>query len=152
MRRFPFLALALTVAALGCSNSSGGAPPAGAVTLGSKATDPRVAQMPEGVPAQLDSGNAAYRAHDYAEAAKHFHKATQLGPQQAAAWYGVYMAEHALGHTAAADSAAQIANKLAPGVLAAHSSVGNPHQGMTQGSTTTQQKAAPKSDKPGGGK
>lgn len=131
MIRIRYLAVALVVAAMGCSGKTDGPPP-GATTLGAKAESAKAADvrasLPAGVAEQLDSGNAAYRRSDFALASQHFREATRLGPKVAAAWYGVYMAEHALGHVAAADSAGVIANQLAPGVLGAHNSMPNPHQ------------------------
>ena len=73
------------------------------------------ANWPAGVAAQVDSGNAAYRAGVYAEALRHFEQATRLGPDIPAAWFGVYMVRHAQGDLAAADSALRRAQSLAPG-------------------------------------
>jgi Flp pilus assembly protein TadD len=72
-------------------------------------------EWPAGVAAQVDSGNAAYRAGALDMAAGHFRQAVDLGPSIAAAWFGLYMTEHARGNLAVADSALERARDLAPG-------------------------------------
>lgn len=74
--------------------------------------------LPEAVAARLDSGNVSYRAGDYEEARRHFRGAVEADSTAASAWFGVYMAERALGDEAAADSALQRAGSLsdAPGM------------------------------------
>jgi hypothetical protein len=39
--------------------------------------------------AQVDSGNAAYRAEEFDDARAHFTRATEAGPRVAAAWFGL---------------------------------------------------------------
>ena len=75
---------------------------------------------PAGVTAQLDSGSAAFRAEDLEGALEHYSRATQLGPDVAAAWFGVYMAEDALGHDAAAAEALGRAQEAVPGATLIH--------------------------------
>jgi tetratricopeptide (TPR) repeat protein len=65
--------------------------------------------------AQLDSGNAAYREAMYEPALRHYLRVTELAPDQATGWFGLYMAQHALGNLAAADSALARARRVAPG-------------------------------------
>jgi hypothetical protein len=72
---------------------------------GGAATDQSRTSWPPAALAQVDSGNAAYRAEEFDDAREHFRRATEAGPRVAAAWFGLYMAEHALGHIEAADSA-----------------------------------------------
>lgn len=72
-------------------------------------------RWPTGVAERVDSGNAAYRGGDYVEALRHFEEATRLGPEIPAAWFGVYMTQHAQGNLAAADSALRRAQALVPG-------------------------------------
>lgn len=74
--------------------------------------DRRADWAPE-VTAGIDSGNAAYRAGDYPEARRHFRAAAAADPAAATAWFGVYMAEEAMGNTAAADSALERVGELA---------------------------------------
>ena len=67
-----------------------------------------------GLVAVVDSGNAAYRAGDYDEAARIFRGGTERFPHQGAPWFGLYMAEHARGNIAAADSALARSEALTP--------------------------------------
>ena len=77
-------------------------------------------QLDPDVLAALDSGNAAYRAGDYTAALEQYDRAIAADDDVAAAWFGVYMAQLALGNTAAADSAMQRARDLAPGASLIH--------------------------------
>lgn len=76
----------------------------------SQATGP----SPE-VMAQLDSGTVAYRQQRLEDARRHYRAAVELNPHSASAWFGVHMAEKALGDTVAADSAMERARQLSPG-------------------------------------
>lgn len=67
----------------------------------------------------LDAGNEAYRAGNYEEALGHYREANADG-DVAAAWFGIYMAELALGNGPAADSAMARAQSLAPGASLIH--------------------------------
>jgi tetratricopeptide (TPR) repeat protein len=78
------------------------------------------ADWPAGVAEQVDSGNAAYRAHDYERASRYYRRAAELGPRISAAWFGIYMTEHARGTVAAADSAFQRTRELSPGASLLH--------------------------------
>ena len=64
---------------------------------------------------QLDSGNASFRSGDYPQALVHFTRVTELAPDDATGWFGVYMAHDAMGNKAAADSAIAQARSQAPG-------------------------------------
>lgn len=77
-------------------------------------------QLPPDVVAQLDSGSNAYRVDDFERALVHYTRATELGPDYAAGWFGVYMVQHRLGNRAAADSAFQRAQRVAPGASLIH--------------------------------
>ena len=77
-------------------------------------------QLPQELVAALDSGNAAYRRGDYAQALEAYEEAVQIDEDVAAGWFGVYMAHQALGNTAAADSAMLRAQDLAPGASLIH--------------------------------
>ncbi len=79
----------------------------------------RAAWPPE-VVAHVDSGNAAFRDKGLEEALRHYTTATEGMPDNAAAWFGVNMAQLALGNRAAADSALDMARKAAPGVSLIH--------------------------------
>jgi tetratricopeptide (TPR) repeat protein len=71
--------------------------------------------FPPEVVAQIDSGNAAFKAHDFEEALRHYQAAAEAGPDIPSTWFGVYMAQHALGNIPAADSALARSRNEAPG-------------------------------------
>lgn len=82
------------------------------------------AEWPPGVVAQIDSGNAAFRERDHESALRHYREAIADMPDNSSAWYGIYMAERALGNEAAADSALAKVRDLAPGATLLHSNGG----------------------------
>jgi tetratricopeptide (TPR) repeat protein len=91
------------------------------------------ADWPAGVPELVDSANAAYSQQNYAQASALYRRAAQRGPRLPAVWFGIYMAEHALGNSAAADSAILRAQELAPGASLIHAAPAdtgrvNPHR------------------------
>jgi hypothetical protein len=71
--------------------------------------------LPAGVREALDSGNAAFRARDFAAAREQYLRAVQLGPEESAGWFGLSMVEGQLGNKAAADSAMRRVRALTPG-------------------------------------
>ena len=71
--------------------------------------------MPSAAVAQLDSGSQAYRADDFESALHHYTEATELAPDVAASWFGVYMAQHALGNVEESAAALERARRVAPG-------------------------------------
>lgn len=77
-------------------------------------------QLPPELVAHLDSGSAAYRRDAFETSREHYRAAAEIDGEVAAAWFGVYMAEKALGNEAAADSALQRAQGLAPGATLIH--------------------------------
>ena len=79
----------------------------------------RAERSPEFI-AQLDSGNAAYRAQDYERALRHYQAVTRLDEDEAAGWFGIYMTELARGNAAAADLALKRAQEHAPGASLIH--------------------------------
>lgn len=104
------LALALALAALGCRPDD---QETGSVTP--EAVREARSELPAQVLAHLDSGNARYEDHDYQAALEHYRAVVDGAPDAAAGWFGIYMAQLALGNTAAADSAMERARDLAPG-------------------------------------
>ena len=78
------------------------------------AQEEREALPPELV-ALLDSGSAAFRSDDYERALGFYQEATEVGPDVAAAWFGVYMAQKELGNAEAAQEAMDKARALNPG-------------------------------------
>lgn len=63
----------------------------------------------------LDSGSALFRAEDHQGALEHYRRAVELNPDATAAWFGVYMAERALGNVEAATEALERAQRQVPG-------------------------------------
>jgi tetratricopeptide (TPR) repeat protein len=72
-------------------------------------------ELPPAVRAQLDSANEAFRAGDHKTALEHYTKARDLKSDVAAAWFGIYMAQHALGNEDSAKAALTEAQKISPG-------------------------------------
>jgi tetratricopeptide (TPR) repeat protein len=68
----------------------------------------------------LDRGNAAYRDRDYEQALEHYHAAVRMDEALAAGWFGIYMAELALGNADAAEAAMEQARIHAPGANLMH--------------------------------
>jgi tetratricopeptide (TPR) repeat protein len=68
----------------------------------------------------IDSGNDAYRAGRYDDAADTFRRATEAEPQIAAGWFGLHMSELARGNQEAAAEALQQAEALTPGLGGGH--------------------------------
>jgi len=85
--------------------------------------------VPPAVQAQLDSGTMSFRGGDVEGARLHYRAAAELAPELPAAWFGVYLAETRLGNQAAADSAAEIVNRLAPELLESGAMMGAGHPG-----------------------
>lgn len=116
--------------ALGCGGggNAGGGSSGGAEQGATTAKD----TLPPAVRAQLDSGNAAYRARDYEGANRHYRATVQAMPNLASGWFGVYMAESALGNKAAADSA-----RTHMGSMGAAAEMHSMPHGMPAGTTDT---------------
>ena len=96
---------------------AGCAPPDDQETGSIQSEDVRQARenLPPEITAALDSGNAAYRRGDYRDALGYYQDIVEQDDDVAAGWFGVYMAQLALGNTEAADSAMMRAQDLAPG-------------------------------------
>ncbi|HSR43480.1 MAG TPA: tetratricopeptide repeat protein [Longimicrobiales bacterium] len=88
-------------------------------TIDPRAQETRGEMAAEAV-VQLDSGNVAYRADDFEAALRHYRRVVELEPEQASGWFGLAMANSSLGNAAAADSAFQRAQELAPGASLVH--------------------------------
>lgn len=72
-------------------------------------------QLSPEVRMHLDSGSAAFRRDDHQAALDHYTQATELNENAAAAWFGVYMAQRALGDEDAAQEAMERAQASVPG-------------------------------------
>lgn len=95
-------------------------------TLSTEQAQQQRQQLPEQVVLALDSGNAAYRRNDYEAAREHFRGAVEVDSTVAAAWFGLYMVERALGN----DEAAEAARERAAGLTGAED------MGHPEGSTS----------------
>ncbi len=69
---------------------------------------------------QIDAGNTAYAEEDYERAAEIFREATDENPELGVAWFGLYMAESALGNQDAAQEALEKAEARSPGLARMH--------------------------------
>lgn len=112
------LALALLLAA--ASACGPGEPPQPESVPAREASPPAQREVPPEVTAQLDSGSAAFRADDFAGALAHYTRATELAPDLAAAWFGVFMAHEAMGNAQAAQEALAKTQQLEPGTSLVH--------------------------------
>ncbi len=77
-------------------------------------------ELPADLVAALDSGNAAYGRADFQDAVDRYNEAIEIDDDVAAGWFGLYMAQSALGNPEAADSALARARDLAPGASLIH--------------------------------
>ena len=76
--------------------------------------------LPPELVAHLDSGSLLYREDDFEGALEHYRMVTELDENVAAGWFGVYMAEQALGNEEAAREALERAQSVAPGATLIH--------------------------------
>ena len=109
------LALAAAAAVTGCRPTE-----QKTETLDAQAAAQARENLPQEVVAQIDSGNAAFRAGDHQAALDHFTRAKDLKDDVAAAWFGIYMSQHALGNEEAAQEAFTKAQKISPGATLIH--------------------------------
>jgi hypothetical protein len=116
--RSSVLVALLAVSALGACRGQGDDQQTGSVTPEEIAQSR--ANWPAGVSEVIDSANAAFGEKDYPTALRHYRRATELGPNVSAAWFGIYMTESARGNAAAADSAMERARQLSPGASLLH--------------------------------
>lgn len=65
--------------------------------------------------ARVDSANEAFSADDFETASRLYRSIAEDAPDESVGWFGIFMAERALGNAAAADSALERARRAAPG-------------------------------------
>ena len=82
----------------------------------------RRANWPDGVAARVDSANLYYSNGEYEAAAEVYRDLTEEYPDISTVWFGLYMAEHALGNEEAATAALERAESMAPGLGRMHES------------------------------
>lgn len=85
--------------------------------------------LPPVARAALDSGNAAYRAKAYPQALVEYRAAAAAAPDEAAPYFGIYMAATALHDTALADSASAQIRAHTGGAMLSDSSLRQLHSG-----------------------
>jgi uncharacterized membrane-anchored protein len=68
----------------------------------------------------LDAGNAAIRADSFDVAREHFMVVTEMAPDVAAGWFGLYLAEKGRGDDEAASAALERAQSIASGASLIH--------------------------------
>jgi len=120
--------------AVGCGGSGGGGA-SGGQNGSASSSMPARDSLPPAVRAQLDSGNAAYRAGDYEEASRHYRATVQQMPDLASGWFGIYMAAEAMGDSATADSAKARMGEMGRAASAHMNPHGMPAPGDTTGAT-----------------
>jgi Flp pilus assembly protein TadD len=119
MTRTVIACAALIGALAGCRSDAG--PPDDQATGSIDSTAWQKARaLPAGVAAALDSGNIAFRAGDFEAARVQYLRATELGPEVSAAWFGLSMSERRIGNAASADSAMERVRLLAPAASLLH--------------------------------
>jgi len=84
-------------------------------TMDAEALREARAMLSEEAAAALDGGGTAFRDGHYEQALEQYRRAAELAPDAAAPWFGIYMAQRALGRPEAADSALARAQSAAPG-------------------------------------
>jgi tetratricopeptide (TPR) repeat protein len=87
----------------------------------------------------VDSANTAYAAGDYQTAADIYRGLTRDEPDLGVSWFGLSMAERAMGNEEAADEALEKAEARAPGLGRMHDAATDSAQrapGMPQGHPT----------------
>jgi tetratricopeptide (TPR) repeat protein len=118
MRQLMTLVVVGTVLLIGCRQDDPG--DQRTETMTPQSIEQARANWPAGLAEVIDSANAAFRVRDYEQANQLYRRATQIAPDVTAGWFGVHMAEQALGNTAASDSAMARAMELAPGASLIH--------------------------------
>lgn len=98
-------------------------------TIGERDVLEARAQLDPAVTAELDSGNTAYRERDYERALEHYNAAVRMDDRLAAGWFGIYMAQLALGNEEAAEAAMEEARLRAPGANLMHPDADAPAPG-----------------------
>ena len=78
------------------------------------------ASWPAGAAERIDAGNAAIRADSFDVAREHFLEATELAPDIAASWFGLYLAEQGRGDEEAAAAALERARGIQSGATLIH--------------------------------
>jgi tetratricopeptide (TPR) repeat protein len=70
--------------------------------------------LPEAARNALDAGNEAFRSKDYDKALKSYRDAANAAPENASAFYGIYMVAQKTGNAKLADSASKEIARRSP--------------------------------------
>ena len=88
--------------------------------LGEEQAQQGRANWPHELEVQVDSANLEFMNGDIAAAAERYRTLTEEYPDIGTVWFGLYMAENALGNEEAAEAALVKVEELAPGLAPAH--------------------------------
>ena len=112
-----WMPVVLMIALVGCNAEEGER-----VELGQEAeqSDQRRDAWPEGVAVQVDSANTLYAAQEYEAAAEIYRGLAEEHDNIGTIWFGLYMAENALGNQEAAMAAMERAESISPGLGMMH--------------------------------
>jgi tetratricopeptide (TPR) repeat protein len=94
------------------------------------------AEWPEGLADEVDAANAAYAEGRYEAAAEMYREMTAEHPDIGTLWFGLYLAETALGNEEAANDALEKVEEMVPGLLQMQhegSGMGMPRDSIHQG-------------------
>jgi tetratricopeptide (TPR) repeat protein len=105
-------AIALLAALAACQNAPRDDQRTGSVRA--EDLDRARARLSPEVRTELDSANEAYRRGEYEAARERYQVVVRLDESVAAGWFGIYMAETALGNADAAETAIRRAREAAP--------------------------------------
>lgn len=112
-----WIAVVAVLAVAACSEEEGRRVPLGQDTAQSA---DRRASWPAELTARVDSANAAIANDEPAVAAEIYRELVQEYPEIGTVWFGLYMAEDALGNTEAAAAALERAEAITPGLGRMH--------------------------------
>lgn len=135
------------------SSSDGRAPLAGGSTASDVQARATEAKLPLEAVRVLDAGNLAYREQRHVDAVAHYRDAAALAPENAAPWFGIYMAAIAMNDTALADSAMARVNALSanPSAFEAHANATKPAGAPSDSAAPAPIHALPPGHPPAGG-
>lgn len=93
------------------------------------AEDQSRANWPYELEVQVDSANLEYMNEQYQASADRYRAMTEEYPEIGTLWFGLYMAENALGNEEAAQEALARAEELAPGLGQMHEQIESGNMG-----------------------
>lgn len=112
-----WIAVVAVLALAACSEDEGQQVPLGE---DAEQSETRRASWPAELTAQVDSANAAIAGGEYETAAEIYRSLVEQYPDIGTVWFGLYMAEDALGNTDAAEAALEKAEAITPGLGRMH--------------------------------